>query len=91
MECPNAHGRQNVVANITADGLPPRKPHDVVAKRLACGCVVGGAEYEQFLLAVHEIEKETAQRIEQLREIARNKKTAAYKGLIISRGEEHAE
>lgn len=82
LECPNGHGRQNVLANITADGLPPKKAKDVIAKRLACGCVVGGKDYENFLKSVHDIEVEQAAAIEKIREAAKHKKSAAYQAML---------
>lgn len=84
MECPNGHGRQNVVANITADGKPTPKAENVIARRLACGCVVGGKDYENFLKSVHDIEVEQSAAIENIRKDARNKKSAAYQAMLKS-------
>lgn len=92
IECPEGHGRQNVIVNITADGSNPIKMSDVVAKRLACGCVVGGEEYEQFRQATAEIEVERQTAIKKINEVARKKKGSAYKNFVaLKRGDEHAE
>lgn len=85
-ECPNGHGRQNIVVLITADGSNPKKMSDVVAQKLACGCVVGGHEYEQFKAASAEIDLDRVNAIRAADEDARKKKAAAYKGFVIKGG-----
>lgn len=77
-ECPNGHGRQNVAANITADGQPPKRATDVIAIRLKCGCVVGGEEYKQFQEAVSKAAQEEASAIQAARKAAQDKKAAAF-------------
>ncbi len=84
-ECPNGHGRQNIVVLITPDASNPRKASDVVAWKLACGCVVGGAEYEQFKAAVAEIELDRADAIRKIEESARKQKAAAYTGFVVGK------
>jgi len=90
-ECPNGHGRQNVVSNITADGSIPRQPHDVIAQKLACGCVVGGEEYSKFQELVRKIQNEEAEDISRSRKDATNKKAAAYKSYVLKGADSHAE
>jgi len=85
-ECPNGHGRQNIVVLITADGSNPRKMSDVVAQKLACGCVVGGTEYEQFKAAAAKIDLERVNAIRAAEENARKKKAAAYQGFVVKGG-----
>jgi hypothetical protein len=85
-ECPNGHGRQNIVVLITPDGSNPRKMSDVVAWKLACGCVVGGAEYEQFKEAVATIELNRAVALRRIEEDVRKKKAAAYTGFVMKGG-----
>ena len=82
-ECPNGHGRRNIVVLITPDASNPRKASDVVAWKLACGCVVGGEEYEQFKAAVAEIELDRMSAIREIDEDARKKKAAAYTGFVL--------
>jgi hypothetical protein len=36
---------------MTVDGKGATKSEQILAQRLACGCVVGGEEYNQFLAA----------------------------------------
>jgi len=84
-ECPNGHGRQNVVVLITADHSNPEKMSDVVAQKLACGCVVGGKEYEQFKAAVATIELDRANAIRGIDEDARKRKAAAYTGFVVGK------
>lgn len=90
-ECPNGHGRQNVIVNITADGSPPDHPEDVIAMKLACGCVVGGEEYTRFQEAVRQAEADEANALAAVRKQAQAKKAAAYKLYVLKGGEEHAE
>jgi len=82
LECPNGHGRQNVVQNITPNFAPTARAADVVAKKLACGCVVGGDEYNAFLQTVHQINAEEALAIAEARKASAQKRATAYKGLV---------
>lgn len=77
-ECPNGHGRQNAVFNITVDGTPPTKNSDVIAQRLACGCVVGGEEYEAFQQKVLEIRNSERLAMTAAREASRKAMAAAF-------------
>ena len=81
MECPNGHGRQNVVLNITPDMKTTARIDEVVAKKLACGCVVGGEEYQAFLEEIHNINVQEQKSIEQLRKQNASRRAAAFKGL----------
>jgi hypothetical protein len=71
IECPNGHGRQNVVANINVEGKEIVKGSDVHIRRLACGCQVGGPEYQAFLIKVEAIRKAEAEAILGIREKTR--------------------
>lgn len=82
-ECPNNHGRQNIVANITADGLAPRSAADVVAVRLKCGCVVGGDEYKSFQIAVSKAAEKEALAIQAARKKAQDEKAQAFKTYVV--------
>lgn len=86
MECPNGHGRQNVVLNITPNMTPTAKANDVVARKLACGCVVSGQEYQDFLTAVHKIDMDEQKAIEQIRKANASKRSAAYQGMTKNKG-----
>ena len=81
-ECPNGHGRQNFVANITADGLPPKRSQDVVARRLDCGCVVGGDEYTAFQVAVQKATEDEAVAIQAIHKKTQDKKAQAFKSFV---------
>lgn len=87
IECPYGCGRKNVVVNITADGSNPDKASDVVARRLACGHVVGGEEYEKFAAIVAKIDLDHRTAIRNIDEDARSQKGAAY-AAFVSRREE---
>ncbi len=78
LECPNGHGRQNVVANINVEGKPIRKGDDVHIQKLACGCQVGGPEYSKFLEKVEAIKSDEAKTIQALKEKTRLALGAAY-------------
>ena len=92
MECPKGHGRQKIAQMITADGSNPTKMSQVIAHRLACGCVVGGESYEQFKAAVGVLERDVANTIRDLEEDARQQKAAIYQTYIVGKGEDiHAE
>lgn len=80
-ECPNGHGRRNVIMNITADGSKPKKALDVIAQKLECGCVVGGEEYEAFQLKVLEIRNAERLKIMAAREAGRQAMAAAFKAM----------
>lgn len=82
LECPNGHGRQNVVQNITPNFAPTAKAADVVAKKLACGCVVGGEEYNAFLATVHDINAKEAIEVSKAKKAASDRRATAYKGLV---------
>lgn len=85
-ECPNGHGRQNVIANITADGSPANRPEDVIARKLACGCVVGGEEYTRFQEAVQKVADDEANALAAVRKSAQAKKAAAYQKFVLKEG-----
>jgi len=87
MECPKGHGRQNIQVMLTADGRDPTKAAQVMAYRLACGCVVGGEQYEKFKLAVTEIENNISIAVRDLEEDARQKKAAVYQAFVTGREE----
>lgn len=87
MECPKGHGRQNVHVMLTADGTNPTKFSQVMAYRLACGCVVGGEQYEKFKAAVLAIEHEVSTTVRDLEEDARQKKAAIYQTYIAGKKE----
>lgn len=78
LECPNGHGRQDVVYNITKDGLPARKAEDVLARRLRCNCVVGGEEYNEFLMNIQKIDEEEKAAFQALKRKTQEKKSKAY-------------
>jgi len=78
-ECPNGHGRKNVIANITADGSAPIKNSEVVAQKLACGCVVGGPDYEEFQKHVLNIRNAEKLAISAEKEKARKALGAAFR------------
>lgn len=78
-ECPNGHGRQFVIGNITADGTSPTKSSDVIAQKLACGCVVGGADYEEFQKNVLTIRNDEKIAIAAIKEKARKALGASFK------------
>jgi hypothetical protein len=80
LECPNGHGRQNVVANINVEGKPIRKGDDVHIMKLACGCQVGGPEYNKFLEKVEGIKSEESKAILALKEKTRLALGAAFQG-----------
>lgn len=82
LECPNGHGRQNVVSNITADATPPKRATDVIAMRLHCGCVVGGEEYTAFQEAVAAAHIQEGKAIQAAKKQAQDKKAAAYKSFV---------
>lgn len=86
MECMKGHGRQNIVMNLTADGTNPTKMSQVIAHRLACGCVVGGEQYEKFRERLTEIETVTARAIQTLEEDARQEKAILYQDHISRKG-----
>lgn len=78
IECPNGHGRQNIVANINVEGKPIVRGNDVHIRKLACGCQVGGPEYEEFLRHVNEIRNEESKTIVALREKTRQTLAKEY-------------
>lgn len=86
MECPNGHGRQNVVLNITPNMTPTAKADEVVARKLACGCVISGEEYSLFLEAIHKIDLDEQREIEQVRKKNLSKRSAAYQGMQKNKG-----
>ncbi len=78
MECPNGHGRQNVIANINVEGKAIVMGSDVHIRKLACGCQVGGPEYEDFLEHVRELRTAESKAIVALREKTRQALAKEY-------------
>jgi len=87
IECPKGHGRQNITVNLTSDGRNPTKAAQVMAYRLACGCVVGGEQYEKFKEAVTEIESDVSIAVRDLEEDARQRKAAVYQAFVTGQKE----
>lgn len=81
MFCPECGTRQAVVANITADGVGARKAEDVIAHRLACGHVVGGEDYTEFIKQAEAIRQETQDIILKIRNRAKGKVAALWKNM----------
>lgn len=77
-ECPNGHGRQNIVTNINVEGKEIKGARDVHIQKLACGCQVGGPEYEAFLRQVEEIRSAESKTIVALKEKTRQTLAKAY-------------
>lgn len=88
-ECPNGHGRQNVVVNITADGSTPQRASDVIAVKLKCGCVVGGEEYRRFQEAVQKVKQEEAEAMAKVRKTTQDKLGNAYRLYVVQGGAKH--
>lgn len=84
-ECPNGHGWQNIVSNITADTQPPKVATDVIALRLRCGCVVGGMEYTAFQEAVAKAHIQEEADIQKAKKAAQDKKAQAYKTYVMKK------
>jgi hypothetical protein len=80
-ECPNGHGWQPQVGIITKDGLGVKKASEVIAKRLGCGCVVGGDEYKEFISQSAQIDQEAAQKVFALHQDAQAKKSSLWKAI----------
>lgn len=78
-ECPNSHGRQNVVANIGSPDKDIIKGDDVISQKLACGCVVGGPDYEEFQKHVLDIRNTEKLAIQKEREKTRKALGAAFR------------
>lgn len=81
MFCPECGKREAVVANITADGVGARKAEDVIAHRLACGHVVGGEAYTEFIKQAEGIRQETRDRIMNIRASEKGKIAALWKNM----------
>lgn len=93
MFCPECSTRQAVVANITADGVGARKAEDVIAHRLACGHVVGGEDYTEFIKKAEAINQETRDSIMRIQARSKSKVAALWKNMSAESKEagQHAE
>ena len=80
--CPECGERSNVVGHITVNGLPPVKPDEIIASRLACGHVVGGEGYEELVRVVSGIDVDMVRAIENIKTRARYDKTTDYKAFV---------
>ena len=81
MFCPECGKRSAVVASITADGQGARKAEDVIAHRLACGHVVGGEAYTEFIKQAEAIRQETQDSIMRMQARAKGKVAALWKNM----------
>lgn len=82
--CPICLTHQAVVRNITINGDPAEKATDVVARRLACGHVLGGEKYNEYILTVRDIEIDAATKKNEIDQAAYSKKAALWKGMDAS-------
>jgi len=90
-ECPRGHGRQNIVQNITADGKPPHKSFDIIARKLACGCVLESGQFEEFQEAVSDVKTWKAVQLKGIEKEANRRMGRAFKEFVMMEDEEHAE
>lgn len=79
--CPNGHGRQPVIRNLTADMSIPKKAEECIGHVLKCGCTIGGEEYKRYSETVTGINKDEAKELAALKQKFNAKKAAALKAL----------
>ena len=89
--CPNKHGRQKIVQNITADGKPPQKSTDIIARKLACGCVLESGAFEEFQEAISTVEDWKARQLKGIEKEALKRKGRAFKEFVMTEDDENAE
>ncbi len=81
-ECPIC-GNWNAYTNaITATGEPAQKGKDIIARKLACGHVVGGAEYMAYREQVGQLERQAAEQRMRIDAELKRKKTALWASTI---------
>ena len=90
-ECPHGHGRQKIVQNITADGTPPHKSRDIIARKLACGCVLESGQFEEFQEAVSTVNEWKGRQLAGIEKEATRRMGQAYKEFVMAEDDEHAE
>lgn len=90
-ECPRGHGRQKIVQNITADGKAPKKSFDIIARKLACGCVLESGQFEDFQEAIGEVQSWRVRQIQGIEKEALRRKGRAFKEFVMKEDEEDAE
>lgn len=90
-ECPHGHGRQKIVQNITADGKAPQKSEDIIARKLACGCVLESGVFEEFQEAVGNVKEWKARQMVGINKEATRRMGRAFKEFVMTEDEEHAE
>jgi len=90
-ECPNGHGRQRIVQNITVDGNAPRRAEDIIARKLACGCVLQSGPFEAFQEAVGKVKEWKARQIMRISGEATARMGAAYAEFVQDKGDANAE
>ena len=90
-ECPHGHGRQKIVRNITADGKSPHSSNDIIARKLACGCVLESGQFEEFQEAVGTVKTWKAVQMAGIEKEATRRMGRAFKEFVMTEDEEHAE
>lgn len=68
IECPECGIHAAYVRAITPDGREAKKNHEIIARELSCGHVVGHKDYMEFRKQIAVIEETEANRIRALRE-----------------------
>lgn len=90
-ECPHGHGRQKIVRNITVDGRPPHSSNDIIARKLACGCVLESGLFEEFQEAVSNVKEWKAKQVAGIEKETARRMGRAYKEFVMTEDEENAE
>lgn len=81
VDCPQCGTHQAIVRNITADGESPKKASDVMARKLACGHVIGGEKYNEYVKKVNEINTASAAQKQAIDDEASSKKAGLWKAI----------
>jgi hypothetical protein len=85
--CPICNTHQPYVQAITVDGEPAQKADEILARRLKCGHVLGGSQYEAFKKSSHDIDLEAFNTVQAARQNAVDKKSALWQSLTAPKKE----
>jgi hypothetical protein len=81
-DCPNGHGRQPIIHNITANGEAVSKNNPVLARKLACGCIVSGRKHVEYLEKCAEIDALAFTKVQKIQDGAREDKAALWQTML---------
>jgi len=88
IECPQCGVYSAFIAAITATGEPAKKNHDIIARKLSCGHVIGSKKYMEFRSQIANVEEMESNMIREIKEKSAKTRLEAWAQISSFKGGE---